>query len=106
MRTGSHRPFEILVERYKDRVHRLLTSILGPGFATEVEDLTQEVFVRVYHKLSGFRRESRFETWLYRLTFRIGIDSKHKARHRYPHVSDESLAERPALDRADSCCRS
>lgn len=102
LRTGSHRHFEILVQRYKDRVHRLLASILGPGFAAEAEDLTQEVFVRVYHKLSSFRRESRFQTWLYRLTFRIGIDSKRKARHRYLHVSDESLADRPAVGTAEN----
>jgi RNA polymerase sigma-70 factor (ECF subfamily) len=101
LHSGSHPHFEVLVRRYKDRVHRLLASILGPGFAGEAEDLTQEVFVRVYHKLSGFRRQSRFQTWLYRLAFRIGIDAKRKARHRYPHDSDEALAERTATGSAE-----
>jgi len=38
------------------------------GNSTEAEDLTQDVFVQVFRKLSSFRGESAFTTWLHRLT--------------------------------------
>ena len=41
-------------------------------------DITQEVFLRVFRSLSGFKEESSFSTWLYRITFNICIDFSRK----------------------------
>ena len=74
---------------------RLVASILGPGHSADAEDLTQDIFIHVYHKLDGFRFASRFSTWLYRIAYRKAIDEKRRARYRYPHLGDELLAQQP-----------
>ncbi len=75
---GSPDCFEVLVERYKHRVFRLMTSVLGPALARDAEDATQEVFLHVHRKLSQFRSESRFSTWLYRVAYHKAIDHRRK----------------------------
>lgn len=86
--------FEVLVDRYKDRVFRLAVSIVGPGYAAEAEEVAQEAFLRAYRSLDHFRGESAFGSWLYRITYNLAIDAKRKARMRYPHVGEEALQNR------------
>lgn len=83
--------FELLVDRYKERVFRLVLSILGPGWTGEAEEVTQEVFVIVYRQLETFRQESGFGTWIYRIAFNRAIDAKRRPHRRHPHVSAEVL---------------
>jgi len=59
--------FEILVQRYRDKIFALATSVLGRSSASEAEDATQEVFIVVYKQLKTFRGEAAFSTWLYRV---------------------------------------
>jgi RNA polymerase sigma-70 factor, ECF subfamily len=91
LRTSDEDLFELLVERYKDRVFRIVLSILGPHCAAEAEEVTQEVFVIVYKQLKTFRQESRFGTWIYRIAFNRAIDTKRRARRRHLHVPVETL---------------
>ena len=83
--------FALLVHRYRGRVFRLAMSVLGPGASAEAEDVTQEVFLRVYRRLDTFRSESRFSTWLYRIAYRRAIDFRRTARLRLPRTTDEIL---------------
>ena len=85
--------FAELVRKHERPVFRLVASVLGPGFVSAAEDLTQEIFVHVYHKLGGFRFAARFSTWLYRVAYRKAIDEKRKARYRHLHLGAEALAE-------------
>jgi RNA polymerase sigma-70 factor (ECF subfamily) len=96
--TGSHEDFEGLVDRHKDRVHRLVVSVLGPRLSAEAEDITQDVFVQVYHKLGTFRMRSSFSTWLFRIAFNKAVEHRRKARNRLPHCSVDSLAALLATD--------
>ncbi len=92
--------FTILVDQHRERVFRLALSVLGPGGAAEAEDVAQEVFLTVFRRLHTFRNESRFATWLYRITYRRAIDVRRRARFRLPHTGDEVLAALPATDAA------
>ena len=66
---GDKRAFELLVEKYQRKLARLLSRLVrDPG---EVEDVTQEAFVKAYRALPSFRGDSAFYTWLYR----IGINT-------------------------------
>ena len=66
---GDKRAFELLVEKYQRKLARLLSRLIrDPG---EVEDVTQEAFVKAYRALPSFRGDSAFYTWLYR----IGINT-------------------------------
>jgi len=58
--------FEQLVREHRDLVHNLGYRLLGDAAAAE--DLTQEVFLRVYKGLKRFRGDSSHKTWIYRIT--------------------------------------
>lgn len=93
--------FTELVGRYREPVFRLTLSVLGPGYTAEAEEVAQEVFLRVHYTLPSFRGESRFGTWIYRVTFNLALNVKARARYRVPHVSYTELAEQPTDDKSD-----
>lgn len=61
---GDHEAFERLYRAHVGRIHALARRMVGEDLA---DDLTQEVFIRAWEKLSSFRGESKFGTWLHRL---------------------------------------
>jgi RNA polymerase sigma-70 factor (ECF subfamily) len=63
---GNIPAFELLYERYHRRTYSLCLRMTGSP--TEAEDLTQEVFIQLFRKISSFRGDSAFSTWLHRLT--------------------------------------
>ncbi len=65
-RSGDHGAFEVLYRRHVGRVYALCLRILADR--SKAEDLTQQIFVRVWTKLYSFRGESSFSSWLYRLS--------------------------------------
>ena len=62
---GNKASFDELVLRHKDRLFNLCFRFLGDY--QEANDSAQEVFVKIYRSLKGFRLESAFSTWLYRI---------------------------------------
>lgn len=58
--------FEELYGRYHQRVYSLCLRMTRN--VAEAEDLTQEIFIHVYHRIGSFRGESAMKTWLYRVT--------------------------------------
>jgi RNA polymerase sigma-70 factor (ECF subfamily) len=63
---GEHEVFRYLVERYQEKVRNIIFSIFND--ADVVDDIAQEVFIKVYQALRNFRFESSFYTWVYRIT--------------------------------------
>ncbi len=84
--SGRAQPFEEIFQLHHRRVYSLCLRILGNS--TEAEDLTQDVFVLVFRKLSSFRGESAFTTWLHRLTVNQVL-----MHFRKKHVKKEQLTE-------------
>ncbi|KUM03475.1 RNA polymerase sigma factor RpoE [Chromobacterium subtsugae] len=66
---GEKRAFDLLVAKYQRRLARLLSRFIRDG--SDIEDVTQEAFIKAYRALPSFRGESAFYTWLYR----IGINT-------------------------------
>lgn len=66
---GDKHAFELLVVKYQRKLGRLLSRFIRNP--TEVEDVSQEAFIKAYRALPTFRGESAFYTWLYR----IGINT-------------------------------
>ncbi|WP_148716191.1 RNA polymerase sigma factor RpoE [Chitinolyticbacter meiyuanensis] len=62
---GDKRAFELLVAKYQRRIARLLSRLIRDP--AEIEDVTQEAFIKAYRALPSFRGESAFYTWLYRI---------------------------------------
>jgi RNA polymerase sigma-70 factor (ECF subfamily) len=62
---GDQQAFNLLVEKYQRKLARLLQRLIRDP--AEVEDVTQETFIRAYRALPAFRGDSAFYTWLYRI---------------------------------------
>lgn len=62
---GEKGAFDLLVRKYQHKVAKLISRYLSNR--AEVEDITQEVFIKAFRGLPGFRGESAFYTWLYRI---------------------------------------
>lgn len=62
---GDKRAFELLVMKYQRKLGRLLSRLVRDP--AEVEDVTQEAFIKAYRALPAFRGDSAFYTWLYRI---------------------------------------
>jgi RNA polymerase sigma-70 factor (ECF subfamily) len=103
---GSEPAFETLIDRYKDRVFRLLSRYCRD--AIECEDLAQEVFLKVFRKLHTFQHDSAFFTWLYRIAANAATDHLSRAgRRRLRLVEDEEVLDsthssRSAYDEASN----
>ena len=66
---GDKKAFELLVAKYQRKLSRLLSRLIRDP--AEIEDVTQEAFIKAYRALPAFRGDSAFYTWLYR----IGINT-------------------------------
>lgn len=62
---GDKLAFELLVDKYERKLQRLLSRLVRDP--AEVEDVTQEAFIKAFRALPTFRGESAFYTWLYRI---------------------------------------
>ncbi len=65
VKRGDRGAFDLLVLKYQHKIAKLVTRYVYDR--AEVEDVTQEVFIKAYRALAGFRGESAFYTWLYRI---------------------------------------
>ena len=89
---GSEAAFQQLVGRYQDRLFGLLGRLIRDRFA--VEDLAQEVFVKVYRKLHTFNQDSAFYTWMYRIAVNAATDHLERmGRRRLALVDDATVLD-------------
>lgn len=92
---GDSRAFERLYRRHVDRIHSLARRMIGYEEAGEV---TQDVFVRAWDKVSTFRGEAAFGTWLFRLAVNVMLARRAALgaeRNRFLEA-DDALATVPA----------
>ncbi len=74
---GQVRALETLLDRHQGRVLRILRFLGIP--AQDREDVAQEIFVRIFRHLKGFRAGNEFGAWLYRLTVNAAHDYRARA---------------------------
>ncbi len=75
---GNLAAFEELVTRYQKPVFKIAYRMVGQK--EEAEDLTQEVFIHLYQKITHFNPEKRFKPWLYRVAVNICISRLRRKR--------------------------
>lgn len=65
VQAGDKAAFNLLVRKYQYKVINLVSRYVYDN--SEVEDITQDVFIKAYRAINGFRGDSAFYTWLYRI---------------------------------------
>ena len=94
---GDQLAYELLVRKYQFRIARLLSRYIS--IETEIEDISQEVFIKAYKALKNFRGDSEFYTWLYRIAVNtaknhLSFKSRRKAEYGFdPQNNEESSYE-------------
>jgi len=72
---GDQSAFEKLYRQHLQRIHALCWRMCG-GVESVAEEMTQEAFIRAWQKLATFKMQSRFGTWLHRLTVNVVLSDK------------------------------
>ena len=75
---GDESAFERLVETHMGRVHGLLVRFLGPR--APLDDLVQEVFLRVVRARDRYEPRARFTTWLFRIVYNLSVNQTQRRR--------------------------
>lgn len=89
LQEGDESAFKFIVDNWKDMVYNTALSIVQQ--AEDAEDVTQEVFVQVYQSIRGFKRESKFSTWLYKITLSKAMDHERKKKRKKRFAFVKSL---------------
>lgn len=77
-RAGDREAFRLLFEAYKDRVFSIAVYYIGDQ--SIADDVTQQIFLKLFTTVRQFRGDSEFTTWLYRLVVNACIDERRKRR--------------------------
>jgi RNA polymerase sigma-70 factor, ECF subfamily len=71
---GDEMAFAELVDRYKNLVFGILSQVVADS--SRVEDLAQDVFIKIHRGLPGFRGHARLSTWIYRIVQNVCRDTR------------------------------
>ena len=96
---GDRRAFERLYRAHADRVFTLCARMVGERH--RAEELTQDVFVRVWEKLGQFRGDSAFGTWLHRMAVNVVLNDR-QAERRRRDKHDDGIDDMDALSYSDT----
>ncbi len=85
------------MRRYRARVYSLALHLTGQ--ASDADDITQDAFLKAYHKLPEFEGRSEFFTWIYRITLHRALNAKRdRKRRRSVPIDDPRLVAAVAVD--------
>ena len=79
--TASEKAFRDFIKEHQPRVYNTALNILQN--AEDAEEITQDVFVKVYKSLSGFQHKSNFKTWIYRITYHESINRLRSKKNKF-----------------------
>ncbi len=94
-RDGDRRAFDALFARYTPRVLTFLTRLVRDR--ARAEELTQDVFVRIYNAADRYEPRARFSTWIFGIAHNLGLNELARAHRRYER-GDTPLEELGAAD--------
>jgi len=97
---GDGEAFRILVVRHQDRIFNAVLRFCGNH--EDACDITQKAFINAFRKMSEFKGDSAFSTWMYRIAFNLSVSFRRDAgRQRIVsiHGKDDELLIEPAVDR-------
>jgi RNA polymerase sigma-70 factor (ECF subfamily) len=80
---GDRDAFRVLFETYKDKVYSIAVYSSG-GDTSFADDVTQQIFLKLFTAIKQFRGESEFTTWLYRLVVNACMDERRRRRRLLP----------------------
>jgi len=95
---GNTNAFNILVDRYKDLVFSLALKMVKNR--EEAEEVAQDTFIKVFKSLSQFNGDSKFSTWIYKVTYNTCLDrlKKHKREQQVVSIDEFNTNQIKSID--------
>jgi RNA polymerase sigma-70 factor (ECF subfamily) len=83
LKNGNEKAFDAIIEQYQTNVYNTCLGFVQNE--KDAEELTQDVFIKLYQKISSFKGESAFSTWLYRISVNacLVFEREKKAKKRF-----------------------
>lgn len=102
IQSGEMGAFDLLIERHKGRVYAVIYNMVGNH--EDAADLSQDVFMRAFKAIGGYRSEANFYTWLYRIAINTTLNflKTRKESHLSLNEWDKGLGEEPAFRELES----
>jgi RNA polymerase sigma-70 factor (ECF subfamily) len=91
VKAGDTQSFTMIVSKYGKMVFTIVHKIVENR--EDAEDITQEIFIKVFKSLERFREESEFSTWLYRIAYNTAISELRKKKLFYVSAEDSLLVD-------------
>jgi RNA polymerase sigma-70 factor (ECF subfamily) len=88
-KAGDIAAFEMLIEAYQKKIFNLAFRMIGNY--DDAGDLAQEALIRVYKSIAGFKAQSSFSTWIYRITTNVCLDEIRKRKNKKVLSLDEEI---------------
>jgi len=89
LKQGDESAFKSIVETWQSMVYNTALGIVQN--AEDAEDISQETFVQVFHSIGSFKGESKFSTWLYRITVAKALDHERRKKRKKRFAFVKSL---------------
>jgi RNA polymerase sigma-70 factor (ECF subfamily) len=98
--SGDSKSFEILVNQYKNMVFSLALQMVKNK--EEAEEVAQDSFIKVFKSLNKFKGDSKFSTWLYRITYNTCLDriKKYKKSNQTYYINEITINQISSVDSA------
>src|SRR5689334_5272107 len=90
---GDRDAFRLLFETYKDKVFSIAV-YSSDGDRALADDITQQIFLKLFTAIRQFRGDSEFTTWLYRLVVNACLDERRRRKHWLPWGETEVMTNR------------
>lgn len=92
VKTNNQHLFGILYDRYADRIYNKCLGFVDE--TEEAQDMTHDIFLKLYVKLKSFKGESKFSTWVYSFTYNFCINHiQRKYNKNKKHLSEETISD-------------
>ena len=86
MKAGDFRSFSAIVSKYQNMVFTVVLKIVENQ--EDAEDITQEIFIKVFKSIQQFREDAEFSTWLYRIAYNTTLSELRKRKLFFTSIDD------------------
>ena len=85
--------FSVFLDRYGRPLYSLIVQIVG--CPEDAEELVQDVFLKAFKNLSGYKGDCIFSTWLYRIAYNTAISATRKKKHEFLYIEENAINNVP-----------
>ncbi|KAA6350947.1 ECF RNA polymerase sigma factor SigW [termite gut metagenome] len=90
---GETELYSLFLDHYSRLIHSLVSQIISSP--SDAEELVQDVFMKAFRNLSGYKSECSFSTWLYRIAYNTAISAVRKKKQEFLYIEENTIENVP-----------